>query len=538
MKTLYKLILATLFLLPLLLSNKTTVAQTTPIRFAVVGDFGHEQSGMAVQIANLIDSWNVDFIITTGDNTYYLSDQHDRGSGQFYHEYIFPYTGIYGSGSPTGANRFFPVLGNHDWDAGINSYEQFFTLPETLTRPNDTVSHERFYTFIRGPVQFFMIDSDSREPEGNTSNSPQAVWLQNALAASTSVWKIVVFHHPPFSSGNVHGGSPTRNWPYAEWGANAVLSGHEHLYERLFCNGIPYFVNGSGGRSLYGFSLTPVPCSQVRYNTEYGAQLVTADENTINFQFINRLGVVIDTLTLSSQITSTATIGPTITITPTITRTPTRTPTSAIPTNTFTPSVNPNLALNRPVLVSSVDNSLRQGDKSVDGNYSTRWSSNYTNNQWIQVDLGNIVNVSQIILTWEIAYGKSYRIETSNDGINWTTIFTTTSGNGGTDDILVNGSGRYVRMFGVEKATQYGFSLWEFEIYGVPASTPTPTLTHTSTTTVTPTSTPTRTPTLTPTPINTVTATIVPTATRSFIDRWFCDGVIEIDGNQITCYSR
>ena len=306
-------------------STAAPTATPTPaagaVRFAVIGDFGHEESGAADDVAALVDSWGVDFIITTGDNTYYISGQHDRGSGQFYHDWIHPYTGGYGAGSPTGANRFFPTLGNHDWDAGISSWYAFFTLP----------GNERYYTFTSGPVEFFMLDSDSREPDGNTSNSPQAVWLQNALAASTAPWQVVAFHHPPFTSGNSHGGSPTRDWPYAAWGADAVFSGHEHLYERLTRYGIPYFVNGFGGRSLYGFALTPVAGSQVRFNADYGAQLVEADQTSMRFRAITRAGVLVDDYTI--QTGPTATPGPpTATPTPTITPFPSSTPTpSAVP---------------------------------------------------------------------------------------------------------------------------------------------------------------------------------------------------------------
>ncbi len=104
--------------------------------------------------------------------------------------------------------------------------------------------------------------------------------------------------------------------------------------------------------------------------------------------------------------------------------------------------------------------------KAVDANDGSRWSSSYNNNQWIRVDLGAAQTVARVILNWESAYGRAYRIEVSNDNTNWTTVFSTTTGNGGTDNIsFAPVSARYVRMFGVTRATSYGFSLWEFDIY-------------------------------------------------------------------------
>jgi hypothetical protein len=82
-------------------------------------------------------------------------------------------------------------------------------------------------------------------------------------------------------------------WPFAAWGANALLAGHDHLYERLLVDGIPYITNGSGGGGLYNFG-TPLPESQFRYNANFGAMLVTASDAEILFEFYNRVGTLID----------------------------------------------------------------------------------------------------------------------------------------------------------------------------------------------------------------------------------------------------
>ncbi|MGW8766793.1 family 20 glycosylhydrolase [Streptomyces sp. NPDC055815] len=125
-----------------------------------------------------------------------------------------------------------------------------------------------------------------------------------------------------------------------------------------------------------------------------------------------------------------------------------------------------NLAANRPVTVSSAETANLLGVNAVDGDYFSRWSSNYADNEWITVDLGTARQIGRVKLSWETAYGSGYKIQTSNDAATWTTVHTTTTGDGGTDDLTgLSGSGRYVRMQGTARATQFGFSLYEFEVY-------------------------------------------------------------------------
>jgi hypothetical protein len=84
---------------------------------------------------------------------------------------------------------------------------------------------------------------------------------------------------------------------------------------------------------------------------------------------------------------------------------------------------------------------------------------------WLQVDLGSAQSFSTVQLAWEAAYARSYTVQASNDGASWTTLYSTTSGNGGFDTLPVNGSGRYVRVTGTVRATGYGYSLWELGVY-------------------------------------------------------------------------
>ncbi len=125
-----------------------------------------------------------------------------------------------------------------------------------------------------------------------------------------------------------------------------------------------------------------------------------------------------------------------------------------------------NLALNRPATASSLENSGFPASNAVDGNTGTRWSSQFADPQWIQIDLGSTQSICQVVLQWETASGKAYQIQTSDDASNWTTIYSTTTGPGGTETLNATGSGRYIRMSGTARNTQYGYSLFEFSVYG------------------------------------------------------------------------
>lgn len=265
----------------------------------MIGDYG-DTAGAEGAVATLVASWNPEFILTTGDNNYPDGDAStiDANIGQYYSGFIGSYTGSYGSGADS--NRFFPSLGNHDWAAaGATPYLDYFTLP----------GNERYYSFTWGPVEFFAVDSDPNEPDGIDSSSAQAAWLHSALAASTAPWQIVYFHHPPLSSGS-HGSTPALQWPFAAWGADAVLSGHDHTYERLQVDGIPYVVNGLGGRSIHDFAAS-LPESQVRYNADYGAVRVEATEGWLRFEFIGTSGAVTDSFTLTAPVAALPTPAPT-----------------------------------------------------------------------------------------------------------------------------------------------------------------------------------------------------------------------------------
>ncbi|MEZ0066427.1 hypothetical protein ABIA32_002437 [Streptacidiphilus sp. MAP12-20] len=125
-----------------------------------------------------------------------------------------------------------------------------------------------------------------------------------------------------------------------------------------------------------------------------------------------------------------------------------------------------NLALNHTATASSQENAAFPASSAVDGNLGTRWSSAFADPQWLQVDLGSTRSICGVTLNWETAYGKAFQIQTSNDATNWTTIYSTTAGTGGNQTLTVSGSGRYIRMYGTARATQWGYSLWEFQVFG------------------------------------------------------------------------
>ncbi len=138
------------------------------------------------------------------------------------------------------------------------------------------------------------------------------------------------------------------------------------------------------------------------------------------------------------------------------------------------PPPSDNLALDRPAFASSIEGTPFAASAAVDGNLDTRWASGWSDPQWIYVDLGDVYALTEVVLNWETAYGRSYQIQVSDDASQWTTIYSTSDGAGGVEILSVQGTGRYVRMLGTERGTPWGYSLWEFEVYGEEAVTPPP----------------------------------------------------------------
>ncbi len=177
--------------------------------------------------------------------------------------------------------------------------------------------------------------------------------------------------------------------------------------------------------------------------------------------------------------TPTAQGAPSQSVTPTASRdlSPTPRPATPTPSATNSPTAVPditgrpnptgrNLALSGTVTASSTEGASLTAQNAIDGDRTTRWSSDWGSDpQWISVDLGSVWSLTEVRLVWEAAYATSYRVETSRDGTTWSTVRSVTSGTGGTVRIDASSAlARHVRVLGIQRVTGYGYSLWEIEV--------------------------------------------------------------------------
>jgi len=310
--TLSILLIGVLIVSFLVISTHPADAQSSTLTFAAFGDYGVNNEYEAA-VASMVDGWNPDLILALGDN-YYLeaggtgSETYDLAVGKYYCRFLKDITTT-GAACPSGQssiNRFFPALGDHDYDdAGKTTdslpgtYLDYFDLPgDGYTSSSN---NERYYDFVSGPVHFFIVNSLDQagyEPDGASSTSIQGQWLQTQLGASTSTWNVVVVHNPPYTSGTKHGSRVRMQWPFAQWGADVVFSGDEHGYERIQRDGIVYFVNGLGGAWPYPFG-EPVEGSAARYNASNGAQRVIVTNTSMTFEFYSVDRTLRDTYTIT-----------------------------------------------------------------------------------------------------------------------------------------------------------------------------------------------------------------------------------------------
>jgi len=282
-------------ILLLLLCVQSVSAQQAPtsvnvpgdsITFAIIGDYGQntKEEGM---VADMVKKWGVDFIITTGDNNYFLGQKKtiQQNIGKYYGDFIYNPDApaklqCHGKAEQEKINRFFPCPGNHDnYSIGLKPYLHYFTLP----------GNEKDYSFNWGPVQFYSINTGMSATID--SNSKASKWLQSGLASSSSPIKLVYFHHPPFSTGE-HGSATKMQWPYGEWGADAVLTGHEHFYERVEVKANPkpvYITCGSSGNThLYGCNVHTLDSTKYKVTCDdqhFGAMKVRATAHMVIFEY-------------------------------------------------------------------------------------------------------------------------------------------------------------------------------------------------------------------------------------------------------------
>ena len=249
------------------------------VRFAVIGDNGTgdpPQYEVAAEMETYQKVVGFDFVTMMGDNIYGGHKPKD-----FARKFEEPYKPLLDGGV-----KFYACLGNHD-----NSNE-------TLYKPFN-MNGQRYYSFKKGPVQFFVLDS-------NYMDATQLDWIQHQLNESNAKWKIAYFHHPLYSDGRFHGSDvDLRNllMPlFGKYGMNVVLSGHEHLYERIKPeDGIYFFVLGNSGELRYGNLRTDPQFMAKGFDTDRSFMLVEISGDKFYFQTISRTGQTIDSGELDHQ---------------------------------------------------------------------------------------------------------------------------------------------------------------------------------------------------------------------------------------------
>jgi hypothetical protein len=286
-----------------LLEGQIYRSSDAPRVFAFMGDFGDYNTN-STAVANLIKGWMPNDIFAVGDGDYIDNgltfEAIDLATGKNYFDYIYPYHGIYGANNLS-KNHFWMVPGNHDWGnpsssasnpTGLTQYYQFYldVLP----------GNKRYYDVVRGDIHFFGLDSDNNEPDGRTSTSVQAQWLKARLSASTSRWKVVFFHHSPYSSEDIDHNITEMRWPFKAWGADLVISAHSHSYERLNVDGLTYVVVGTGGGNTLRPQTAPLGESLVRIDDKFGALRLRTTTSRLIGEFIDVDKVVQDSFEMNT----------------------------------------------------------------------------------------------------------------------------------------------------------------------------------------------------------------------------------------------
>jgi 3',5'-cyclic AMP phosphodiesterase CpdA len=255
-------------------------AAAETLRFAVIGDNGTgdtAQYEVGRQMAAYRQQFPYDLVLMVGDNLY------RRPSGKVFAEaFERPYAALLDAGV-----RFFAVLGNHD-------------DPETRRYAGWNMDGRRYYTYTRGAVRFFALDT-------NILDNEQLAWFESALKQSLEPWKVVYFHHPLYSNGTRHGSNVelrVRLEPLlVRYGVNVVFSGHDHIYERWRPQkGITYFVTGASGKLRKG--VTRSDQSAAAFDQDQSFVLVEIAGNALGFRAITRTGRIIDAGVIGRQPTT------------------------------------------------------------------------------------------------------------------------------------------------------------------------------------------------------------------------------------------
>lgn len=253
-------------------------ASPEAVRFAVIGDTGtgdKPQYEVARQMMDYRNQFPFDLTLMLGDNIY-----GGKTPADFKRKFEDPYAPLLSVGV-----KFYASLGNHD-DPNERFYKPF------------NMDGNRYYSFKRGNVEFFVLDSNYMDP-------PQLDWLDKQLAASRAAWKVCFFHHPLYSDGKTHGPDLDLRRQLEPIllarGVNLVLSGHEHCYERIAPQkGIYYFLLGSSGQ-LRLHNLRPAADIVKGFDTDRVFALMEIAGNELYFQTISRTGETVDSGDLPLQ---------------------------------------------------------------------------------------------------------------------------------------------------------------------------------------------------------------------------------------------
>jgi calcineurin-like phosphoesterase family protein len=253
------------------LSLKQLPLKKDSVRFAVIGDMGtgeKAQYEVAQQMERCRETTGFDFVLMLGDNIY-----GGKSPADMRRKFEYPYGPLLDAGV-----KFYASLGNHD-DPNERFYKPF------------NMGEKRYYSYKKGNAEFFALDSNYMDP-------PQIDWLSKALHDSGAAWKICFFHHPLYSDGKFHGPDTdlrARLEPiFQANGVRVVLSGHEHVYERIKPHsGIYYFVLGNSGE-LRSHNLRPSADTASGFDVDRDFMVMEIAGDQLYFQTISRTGGTVD----------------------------------------------------------------------------------------------------------------------------------------------------------------------------------------------------------------------------------------------------
>jgi hypothetical protein len=254
-----------------------TPASTLPnakdsVKFLVIGDTGtggSAQYQVGQRIAEAYQRFKFEFAIMLGDNLY-----GSEGPSAYVSKFERPYKALLDAGV-----KFYASLGNHDEPA------QRFYKPFNM-------DGKRYYTYDKGGVDFFVLDSTYMTPQ-------QIDWLKGELEGSDAKWKIAYFHHPIYSSGERHGSELDLQQLveplFLKHGVDVVFAGHEHFYERLKPQtGIVYITQGGGAKLRAGNIRNNSPMTARGFDTDNSFTLIEIVDDQMHFETISRRGQVVD----------------------------------------------------------------------------------------------------------------------------------------------------------------------------------------------------------------------------------------------------